>query len=574
MTVTVRRAQLQQTLKRLAAEARSPDDHHQLDAVRDQLRQDRFRVLVAGEAKRGKSTLLNALLGRDVLPTGAVPVTALATTVRDDGHEGVTVRFTDGRIEQHPSQSLPGFVTQAANPDNRLGLAEVVLHLHAPLLAAGVELVDSPGTGSVHGQNTDEARAALRTMDAAVFVLTADPPISAAERDLLAQVASASVHTFVVLNKADLISPGDLPEVIAFVEKVVSEVLGEPVPVLVCAARPDLRRGVDELMAVLAGYLADHRDEDLLTSLTRRARQVATGLLDDVLLGRAMADLDETRRNEYTTTLRTQLDTLDERRTEAVDLLRAQNRRILQEVNAAAEANSLPLARQVLRRWASVWEQRSAEWSGRDREAEGRRQLVTLTRTAVDSWRREQETLLTDRLTRLDARLRERLGHDLDTLRESVADLLGVGLTLDSGGGPLAANPRFRYQFAEDIGQTELLAGWTRRHLPAALGLKRSRAHLEEEALELVPMQVGGVRADLQQRLAESSRQMERAVAARYEAVAGRLRAVLEETDRPAATGGPTASATLTARETLLREILAELDAADTAPAGSDGAAS
>ena len=124
MTVTVRRAQLQQTLKRLAAEARSPDDHHQLDAVRDQLRQDRFRVLVAGEAKRGKSTLLNALLGRDVLPTGAVPVTALATTVRDDGHEGVTVRFADGRIEQHPSQSLPGFVTQAANPDNRLFVAE------------------------------------------------------------------------------------------------------------------------------------------------------------------------------------------------------------------------------------------------------------------------------------------------------------------------------------------------------------------------------------------------------------------------------------------------------------------
>lgn len=60
----------------------SDDDRRTLDALSDQLRQDRFRVLVTGEAKRGKSTLPNALLGRDVLPTGVTPVTALATTTR------------------------------------------------------------------------------------------------------------------------------------------------------------------------------------------------------------------------------------------------------------------------------------------------------------------------------------------------------------------------------------------------------------------------------------------------------------------------------------------------------------
>lgn len=66
--------------------------------------------------------------------------------------------------------------------------------IDAPLLARGVELVDTPGTGSVHGHNTMEAQAALATMDAAVFVLTADPPISASERELIAQVAEMAVE--------------------------------------------------------------------------------------------------------------------------------------------------------------------------------------------------------------------------------------------------------------------------------------------------------------------------------------------------------------------------------------------
>jgi hypothetical protein len=43
--------------------------------------------------------------------------------------------------------------------------------------------VDTPGTGSVHGHNTAEADAVLPSMDAAIFVLSSDPPVSAIERE-------------------------------------------------------------------------------------------------------------------------------------------------------------------------------------------------------------------------------------------------------------------------------------------------------------------------------------------------------------------------------------------------------
>lgn len=77
-------------------------DREQIKALVDRLDAARLRVLVAGEAKRGKSTLINALLGRDVLPSGVTPLTAVATTVRYGDDSRVEVAFRDGHEEKHP----------------------------------------------------------------------------------------------------------------------------------------------------------------------------------------------------------------------------------------------------------------------------------------------------------------------------------------------------------------------------------------------------------------------------------------------------------------------------------------
>jgi predicted GTPase len=56
----------------------------------------RLEVAVVGEFKRGKSSLINALVGREVLPVGALPLTAVPT-VLERGEEGLVVEFADGR---------------------------------------------------------------------------------------------------------------------------------------------------------------------------------------------------------------------------------------------------------------------------------------------------------------------------------------------------------------------------------------------------------------------------------------------------------------------------------------------
>jgi len=103
-------------------------DREQLAALLDRLDAARLRVLVVGEAKRGKSTLVNAMLGREVLPSGVTPLTAVTTTVLYGQDERAEVRFLDGHDEKHPLAALAGLVTERGNPGNRRGIAGVTVY--------------------------------------------------------------------------------------------------------------------------------------------------------------------------------------------------------------------------------------------------------------------------------------------------------------------------------------------------------------------------------------------------------------------------------------------------------------
>src|SRR6266545_2419388 len=168
-----------------------------------------LEVAVVGEFKRGKSTLLNALIGVEVLPAGVLPLTAVPT-VLERGEPVCRVTFTDGHTEEHDLGAVAEFVTEEHNPGNRLGVQRVVVRLHAPLLDEGVRLVDTPGVGSVLEHNTRATDAYLPSLDAAILVTSADPPISRGERAFLGRVAEQAVRLFVVLNKADYLSGEEL----------------------------------------------------------------------------------------------------------------------------------------------------------------------------------------------------------------------------------------------------------------------------------------------------------------------------------------------------------------------------
>ena len=514
-----------------------PEDRAALAELTDRLRQRRLRVLVAGEAKRGKSTLVNALLGRQVLPSGVTPLTALATAVRYGPDEGVTAVFRDGRTETYPLSALDDLVTERGNPGNKRGLASVTVVIAAPVLARGVDLVDTPGTGSVYAHNTAAAELALETMDAAVFVLTADPPVSASERDLMSRVARLSVRMFVVLNKADYLSAGaspagpmdgdpdahggsELAEALEFTARVAAEAAGRAVRLYPLSARAALTKagdpGFTEFATDFTGYLDSGRASDLQLSVAGHAERLARSLLDEADLTRGAAQMRTGEAAERVQAFRARLAAVAVRRQDAADLAAAESARMLAALNEAAAQASREATVRVVADLDGLFagELRSAQAAGIERA--GRIRLDELAVAAAEAWRQQQALRLEDGLAKLDQRLAAELGAELDAVREAAAGLLGLVLAVPGPGDRLVPDLGFFYVVKEDAGQTELLAGAIRRHLPGEAGRRRAREYLRREAADLVPQQIGRARADLQYRLAEATRRLIRDVEARY----------------------------------------------------------
>ncbi|MBO0770651.1 MAG: dynamin family protein [Actinobacteria bacterium] len=572
-------------------------DRAVLAELRDRLAGHRLRVLVAGEAKRGKSTLVNALLGRAVLPTGVTPLTALPTTVRYGREERVTAVFRDGRTGRYPLAALEDLVTERGNPGNRRGLASVTVAVDAPVLARGAELVDTPGTGSVYAHDAD-AETALETMDAAVFVLTADPPASAAERDLMRRVAGLSVKLFVVLNKADYLAatpaggrqparppgngkrghaqPGsELAEAMEFTAKVAGEATGGQVRLYPVSARAAVDGtgdpGFTEFENDFTGYLDTGRAADLRLSVAGHARRLAGSLRDEADLARRAAEMRSGDAAGRVAAFTARLTAVAGRRQDAADLAAADSARMLADLNEAAGQAVRQVTAGVAAQMEALigGELRSA--AAADIERAGRRRLAELAVQATETWRGQQAERLEEGLARLDQRLTGDLRAELNAVREAAADLLGLNLTVPGPGERLVPDLRFFYLTGEQAGQTELLAGAIRRALPGEAGRRRARTYLRRETADLVPQQIGRARADLQYRLAESTRRLTRAVGARYDDSTGRLHsALLTASAVRQATAAEAArlDSELAGRQQALAGVLSLLDQA-TADAGA-----
>jgi len=205
-----------------------------LSTASKNLRQGVFRLLVLGDMKRGKSTLLNALLGENLLPSDVNPCTALLTVLRYGAEKRVTIHFNDGKtpqqidfatfkqrytIDPEEAKALEQ-KKQQAFPD----VSHAVVEYPLDLLQKGVEIVDSPGLNDTEARN-ELSLGYINNCHAILFVLRASQPCTLAERRYLENyIQGRGLSIFFLINAWDqvresLLDPDDLTELRASEEK-------------------------------------------------------------------------------------------------------------------------------------------------------------------------------------------------------------------------------------------------------------------------------------------------------------------------------------------------------------------
>jgi GTP-binding protein EngB required for normal cell division len=341
-----------ETLNRLAADRGAKGVLASSSDAEDRLEKNRFNLVVFGEFKRGKSTFVNALLGRDLLPRAVVPLTSIVTLVRYDAHEKAVVTFLDGRRLETPLEDLPAYITEEANPRNEKKVARVEVLLPSPLLKDGVQLVDTPGVGSVYEHNTDVTTEFMPSADAAIFLVAADPPISKSEREFLRQVRHYVARVFFVQNKIDHLSPEELTQSLAFNRRVIEEELGhDSVRVFPVSARLALEgksRGdgaatsssnIHEFERALGDFLMRERGLVALQSAANGAIKAASDLRVSIELERRAVQTPVETLQERLSLFQERLGVVRDKKEEDLFLLRKLlNQRVVELLDSDLEA--------------------------------------------------------------------------------------------------------------------------------------------------------------------------------------------------------------------------------------------
>jgi len=240
----------------LAAAAGAATVAHDAHTLLERVREGRFFVACLGQFKRGKSTLINALLGQELLPAGVAPVTSVVTVVRF-GERRARVRVGADEWHDVAIEALSDYVSEAQNPENRKGVTGVEVFCRSAFLEHGLCLVDTPGISSVFSGNTRETQDFVPHIDAAIVVLGGDPPISGDELTLLESVSKRVSDVLLVLNKVDRLSERETHEARAFTESIIAQRIPElRAPVYEVSALERLEaRGPDRQWPALLAHI-------------------------------------------------------------------------------------------------------------------------------------------------------------------------------------------------------------------------------------------------------------------------------------------------------------------------------
>ena len=486
------------------------------EELREKIENNVFNLVVLGQFKRGKTTLINALLGSEILPTAVVPLTSIATILKYGEALNIKVYFNDGRVTEIEPANLPQYVTEKGNPRNEKDVQEVIITYLSPYLKDGVKLIDTPGVGSIYEHNTDVAYQYLPKSDAALFLLSVDQPVSKAELDFLKDVKEYSHRIFFLQNKADYVGSEDLSESISFSKKIIEECMGGEVKILPISAKLALEgklSGERELLKksflpefehILNTFLMQEKGEVLLLSVTNNLLR---------LLSHARLGLELEMKS-----LLTPLEELEER----LKIFEKKKKEILVEKDdfkLLLDGETKKIVNNVLEEDLKAFRQELILKVSEDLESSYREhssvsmkelrehldeQVITEVKQAFAAWRGIEDDKLAKTFEAACKRFIIKIDDTVDSLLKFSAELFAVPFDIVKAEAIWSTKSSFYYRFREQPVGIEIVASSLTLLLPKFLGERIILKKVKEYLHRVIDVQTAKVGCDFEERLDKS----------------------------------------------------------------------
>jgi len=326
-------------LEYLKSEDLAPERNFHLEnlaELNNKLHSSYIYLAVLGQFKRGKSTFINALLEKELLPTGVIPSTSVITTIQYSPEFEVRVLYNNGKEEIVSFVEMQSLITEKGNPGNILGIKHVMIRHPAAFLSQGTILVDTPGTNSLQTLNTEETMNFLPKVDAAIFLLSADQPISKEELDFLDNIKKHVPKIFVVLNKTDLLSRTELSEAIDYCRKAIRKVIPDA-EIAAVSSRLHLEgkkesSGIDALKKQMEYFFETFKGELELESSIGKCAKIVNQMQQKINLEIRAAELSEKELIESLENLKTFREKINQTKRDFKHIINAHSKDVLGEM--------------------------------------------------------------------------------------------------------------------------------------------------------------------------------------------------------------------------------------------------
>lgn len=538
-----------------------------LDKIAKNLQTGSFTLAVVGQFKRGKTTLINAILGDKLLPTAVLPLTSIITIIRYAPKQKFSVVFQDGRQTEIDKEAIEEYVTEKLNPKNIKNVQRVEIETPSKFLKHGVVLVDTPGIGSVYRHNTDVTYRFLPDVDAVVFVLSSDPPISEAECQFLKDSAQYASKFFFVLNKIDYLDESEIAELSDFNRKVIASnmsVKPDKIRLFPLSAKNALqskllndkrnlkKSGLEDFEKALEEFIVSQKGDFVLSVSESKILRVAEELINERLIEKSNLSLSMRELEERSEKFEAELQRILSQRDYNNELVDVELKKILEILDADLDelkqkASGL-LMKDIVDYARALENKNNAEFA---KSVDNYRQNRVF--EVLEEWRNKEQEKMSKIFTEKMKKYSENVDGVITEIEQIASGLFDVKIKSKKTKEQLTIESTFYFKLGKE--DEPAVFSFFEILLPRSVFKRLLLSRLPNEIREDIDRNCGRMRYDFLERMQKSALEFKWTLNEKIDSVIDGIRSAIERAKKIKANGTKKTNARVSELERELREL-------------------